>query len=141
MNLSRSCKRTRVANAAAAGQTEVVSTSIDGRGFDACEFVVSFGAIVTGAVTTVKAQGSADNTTFTDLAGVSQSVADDADNSVVIVDVGHPRHRYLRCVVTRATQDATVDGIVAQQYLAREEPVDHDEAVAATFFHAPPESA
>lgn len=140
MNLSNAAKATRVSNAVAAGQTAVNSTGVDMKGFEAVQFVVAFGAITAGAVTSVKLQGSHDGSTWTssDLTGTGQTVADDADNKLFILDMAKPRYRYVRCVVSRATQNSVVDSIVAYQYQADKEPVAQDATVGGCeFAHAP----
>ena len=118
MNLSKAAKVTRVANGAAAGQTAVTSSSVDTTGSAAVEFLVLMGAITTGAATSVKLQGSSDDSNWSDLEGTGQTIADDDDNKVFILDLANSRYRYVRCVVSRATQDSVVDGIVARQYAA-----------------------
>jgi hypothetical protein len=141
MNLSKAAKVTRVSNAVAAGTTAVNSTGVDMKGFEAVQFVVAFGAITAAAVTSVKLQGSHDGSDWTsaDLLGTSQTVADDADNKLFILDMAKPRYRYVRCVVSRATQNAVVDSIVAYQYQADKEPVTHDATVGGAEFHHAPE--
>ena len=141
MNLSRAAKAVRVSDAVAAGTSDVQSASVDTVGFDAVEFTVAMGAITAGAVTSVKAQGSTDDTVWSDLVGATVTVADDDDNQVFIVDVAFPRHQYVRCVVDRGTQNAVVDSIVARLYLPKEEPVTHDTTTVggSVFVNAPAE--
>ena len=136
--LSETAKVTRVSNAVAAGTTAVNSSSVDTKGFGAVEFVVAMGAIVSGAATSLKLQGSANDSDWSDLEGTAQTIADDADNKVFIADVLLPQHRYVRCVVSRATQNATVDGITALQYRAINEPVTHGATVGGSEIHAAP---
>jgi len=126
MNLSRFGKCTRVSNAAAAATTDVTSSSVDMQGFDSVTFYVSMGAIVAGAVTSVHAEQSADDSSFADLEGTNITIADDDDNQVVILEIEQPSDRYVRVIVDRATQNATVDSIVAIQTKANKEPVTHD---------------
>lgn len=80
---------------------------------------------------------------FTDLAGTSITVADDDDNQLVVVEVAKPRKRHLRRVVSRATQNSTIDSIVASQNASGVEPVMHDATtvVGSEFHHAPAEGA
>lgn len=138
MNLSTAAKVTRVSDAVAAGQTTINSSSIDMQGFLGVMFTVLFGSITAGAVTSVKLQGSSDDTNWSDLEGTGQTVAVDAGNKAVILDTGRNQHRYIRCVVVRGTQDSVVDGILSQQYTADKEPVTHDSTVASSeFVHAP----
>lgn len=122
-SLVKEAKFTRVSNAVAAGTTDVEATSVDMAGFDAVAFVVEFGTITSTAVTSVKVQGSADNSTFVDLESTSITVADDDDNQIFVADVVRPPYRYLRCVVDRGTANAVIDGITAIQYQARFMPV------------------
>lgn len=137
MNLSRAAKLTRVANAAAAAQTDVTSSSVDMQGFDAVQFVVAMGAITSGAVTSAKLQGSDDDSSFSDLANTGVTIADDDDNQLFALDLDRPQHRYVRCLVDRGTQDAVVDGVFAQQYKADKEPVTQPATTTAEYNHAP----
>ena len=141
MNLSRAAKATRVMTAVAAGTSDQNSSSVDMTGYGSVQFVTLFGAIVSGAVTSVKTQTSSDGSTFNDLLGTAITVADDNDNQAVIHDIGNPRERYLRVVVDRGTQNATIDGYIALQYAANIEPVTYDAStvVGSEFHHAPAE--
>ncbi|MBA3483492.1 MAG: hypothetical protein H0T51_16915 [Pirellulales bacterium] len=123
MNLSKAAKMTRVSAAVAAGITDVNSTAVDMKGFGSVQFIVSMGAITAAAVTSAKLQGSSDNSSFSDLEGTAVTIADDDDDQVFGLDLSHPRHRYVRCVLDRGTQNAVLDGIIAVQYLADREPV------------------
>lgn len=137
-NLATCTKATRVANAQAAGQTTVNSSSIDMAGFSSAIFVVAMGAITAGAATACKLQGSDDDTNWSDLYGTSQSVPDDGDNKLYLMEIPKPRHRYLRAVVTRATQDSVVDAIVAVQSNASTLPTTHDSSVGGSWVTASP---
>ena len=144
MNLSKTAKVTRVSNAVTAGTTDINSSSVDMQGFDAVQFIVAFGAITASAVTSVKLQQSSDDgssDSWADLEGTSQTVADNDDNQLFILDHARPRERYVRCVVDRGTQDAVVDGIIAMQYNADVEPVTHDSTTVggSELHHAPAE--
>lgn len=129
MNQSRAEKTTRVMNAVAAGTSDQTSSAIDMQGFDGVKIYTSFGAITSGAVTSVKMQQSSDNggsDTYADLAGSAVTVADDDDNQVVVHDIYRPRERYLKVVVDRGTQNAVIDGIVAVLYHASLQPTTDD---------------
>lgn len=142
MNLSKACKITRVSNAVAAGTSDINSSSVDmgaDGGYDSVMFLVEFGTITSGAVTSVKAEQSADDSSWNDLAGTGVTVADTDDNGVAWLDVHRPGDRYVRCTVDRATQNAVVDGITAIQYNARELPTTHDATtVLGGEFHLTP---
>lgn len=128
-NLAKNCKIQRVKVAQAAGTSDITSDAVDMQGFEACMFIVEFGAIVSGAVTSVKAQQSSDNgssDTYADLTGTSVTVADTDDNKVAYLDVVRPKERYLKCIVDRGTQNATVDSMLAILYNPRVKPPTHD---------------
>lgn len=126
-------KIVRVANAQAAGTGAVNGTAVDMQGFEGVLFLVAFGAIVGGAATTVKAQQGAvsDGSDAQDLAGTQVTVGDGDDNKVVALEIYQPRDRYVRPVVTRATQNATVDSIVAILFNGRTKPVTLDATIVA----------
>lgn len=117
---------------AAAGATDVTSDVIDTQGYDGVRFILGFGAIVGGAATSVKAQqGAAANMSDgADLAGTSQTVIDTNDNGVFVIDIYRPEERYLRVITKRATQNATVDFLIAELYKkVGKEPVATDATV------------
>lgn len=139
MNLSKEAKITRVLNAQAAGTSDISNgTVIDMLGFDGALFMVSFGAITSGAVTSVKIQGSAnsDGSSASDITGASVTVADTDDNKIASIDVVRPQYRYLVLYVDRGTQNAVIDSATCIQYDTRKKPVTHDTSVvgaAVTF--------
>lgn len=127
--------------AGAAGANEVLGATIDMQGFDGVMMVVAFGAIVTGAVTTIKAQQDSDPAmeTVADLAGSEQTVADSDDNKVFVIDLGRPNERYVRLAVERATQNATIGSAIYYQYRARVRPPGHGTGVNVERWTAPAE--
>jgi hypothetical protein len=130
--VSKDCKISQCATvtAGAAATTDINATSVDMANFESVTFVVPFGAIVSGAVTTIKAQGSSDNSSFSDLTGTSQTVADTDDDKTFYITLNKPAHRYNRVVVDRATQNATVGGIIAIQTDPRTCPTTHGTSVS-----------
>ena len=88
LNASKETKLTRVSNAVAAGTTDNLSGRSPRPIADA----------------------------WSDLEGSAITVADDDDNQLFACDVVRPQKRYVRAVVDRGTANATVDGIIAQQY-------------------------
>lgn len=120
-----------ISNTAAAGTSTVTSSAIDMAGYEGCKIYVKFGAIVSGAATSIKAQQSSDDggsDAYADLAGTSQTVADTDDNKVFIIDIVRPQERYLKAIVSRATQNSTVESIVAVRYGAKKLPATDDSA-------------
>lgn len=117
---------TRVMAAQAAGATAVNGTGVDMAGFDGVLFVAEMGAIVAGAVTALKAQQSDDDgvgDTYGDLTGTSVTIGDAGDGGVFWLDIINPEKRFVRPVLVRGTQNATIDGIVAYRYQAEKLPV------------------
>jgi hypothetical protein len=126
--------------AGAAGSTAVNGAVLDTAGFEGGCAVVAFGAIVSGAATSIKLQQSADATgdpdDFSDVLGTGQTVADNADDKVFYCDFRHATKRYVRVVVSRATQNATVGSALYVQYGARSRPVTQGTNVAGEQFTA-----
>jgi hypothetical protein len=86
----------RVSNAVAAGTSAINSSAVDLAGYEGVKFYVLFGAITSGAVTTVKAQQSSDDASadaYADLADTGISVADTDDNQILVLDVKKSRER------------------------------------------------
>lgn len=105
--------------AGAAGATAITSTAVDMAGYDGCLFVVAMGTIVTSGVQSIKLQQSSDDAAaddYSDIEGTNQTIADDADNTTFLVDVRSVQKRYLKLVVSRATQNSTVGAVYAIKY-------------------------
>ena len=145
MNLSNTIKTVRVKPdgtnyTAAAGSSAATSEYIDTGGYDGVRITVGFGAIVSGAATSVKVQQcDTSGGSYADLLGSSITVADTDDNKVVVIDISRPSKRYLKVVTSRATQNATVDFMTAELYSARKLATTDDTAtVISRKIHASP---
>lgn len=125
-HLSHQIKTVRVQNAVAAGTTDQQSSGVDTTGADGVRFVVGFGTLTAGQVTSAKLQcsdddGDADD--YTDLANVETAALADADsNKLLILDVVRPPKKYVRLYEDRATQNAVIDFAVAELYNLRDVP-------------------
>jgi len=109
---------------AAATAVNGASLDLEAYGADRVLIIVQMGAIVTNAVTSLKVQ-SDDNTNFSsaqDITGTAQTIADDKDGTIFMVDVINPPERFIRVVVSRATQNATVSALYLV-YGVRNKPV------------------
>ena len=130
-NLSQRTKIISMRGPDAAGSSSINSDVIDTLGFDACLIVVQFGAIVSGAATSIKLVHSdsvTNNTTLssgTDVATSSQTVADDDDDQIFYIDVIEPTKRYLQVAVTKATQNSTVSIILILYNSTSSQPTTH----------------
>jgi len=138
MSLLNEVKITRVANAAAAAQTEVLSSVLDMQGYDGVMFVALLGDITATSVLTLTAKGNTARSTssptpVTQVATAAFTAgASDADNKVLVVDVFDPALRYVFASLTRTTANAVVDGIIAIQYTAELRPTTQDASVLAS---------
>jgi hypothetical protein len=124
----------------AAGATDITdATAIDMLGYEGVRFLFLFGTITAGAVTSVAAAGKDTNSPSPgtdDLAGTSIAVADTADDKIVILDVYKPKQRFVRPFVKRATQNAVLNGIVAELYGRKGKfPVTADASVSGQELH------
>jgi len=143
MQLTNETKAILAKTAVAAGATDITdATAVDTQGFNGVRFTFAFGAIVAGAVTSVAAAGAATSSPTPgtdDLAGTKITVADTDDDKIVVLDIYRPAQRYIRPFVKRATQNATVNAILAELYgSARKEPVAKDTTVASQELHVSP---
>lgn len=124
----------RAKAAVAAGTSTITSDAVDMSGFEGVCFLVPFGAITTNGVQSCKVQQSSDDGSsdaYSDLEGSSVTVADDQDDKVCVVEVHKPTKRYLKLIVSRATQNSVVDGIIALKYGPRTQPVTQGSTVMA----------
>lgn len=126
----------------AAGATDVTSESVDTKDYDGVEFICGFGAIVAGAVTSIKVRQDivAAMSAGADIAGTAITVADTDDNKITRSGIIRPRERFLDHVVKRATQNATVDFLLAVLHKAHKVPItQHSTVIKAETFVSPAE--
>ena len=124
----------------AAGTTDINGDVVDMANFEEVTFEVAFGAIVSGAVTSVKAQQGqqSDGSDMADLAGTGITVADTDDDKLVRLTIVKPQERYVRCVVDRGTQNAVVGSAAAIKSRPRKMPVTQHADVAGSEEHVGP---
>jgi hypothetical protein len=137
-NLTSCCKWTRLSNAVAAGTSDVTSSAVFMGGpdrFNAAVFMVAFGTITSGAVTSVKLQQSSDDAAadaYADLEETAYTVADTDDNKTVLIELVRPMEGYIKVIVDRGTQNAVVDGIWCIQHGGNSSPVTQDATTILT---------
>ena len=132
-SILKDCQIIRVINATAAGAADVNSSVVDTQGFDGVCFVAAIGALVATQVTSLKAQhGDAANLAdAADITGAATAAMADGDsNKMLVCDVRRPTKRYVRCVLKRATANATIDGVVAILYRAAKLPAALDASIS-----------
>lgn len=125
----------------AGGQSNVTSDTVDTAGYDGVRFIIGFGAITSGAATSIKVrQGAASNMSDgADLAGSAQTVADTADNTIFITDIFRPQERYVDMITSRATQNSAIDFMLVELYGGRTLPVTQDSTVSGAEIFASPD--
>ena len=142
-NLGKNVNVVRHSNAVAAGTSAITpSAGIDMTGYEGALFLFEFGAIVSGAATSIKVAASDDDGSadaYSDLVGTAQTVADDTDNKVFLVDVKLPQKKWLKGLVLRATQNATLEGITVLLYGSRVKPVTQGATVGGSESFTSPE--
>jgi hypothetical protein len=143
MNLSKNCKISTAITptAGAAGTSTINGTTLDTQDSEGVLIIVRMGTITTGAVTSIKVQqGDASNLSdAADLAGTGQTIADTDDDKTFYIDLYKPLKRYVRVVVSRATQNAVVASAEYFQYETRKMPVTHGAGVAGELHISPAE--
>ena len=119
--------------AVAAGSTDITDAAVaDMQNWEGVRFIFSFGAITGSAATSVAACGKDTNSPTPgtdDLAASKITVVDTADDTLIILDIFQPRHRYVRPFVKRATQNAVLNCIITERYGPRKLPVTKDATV------------
>ena len=129
--------KTLVGLAPVAAGTSTQSFYVDTAGYDGVRFIVSFGTITAGAVTSVKL-ASADDASGTnpvDLLGTSVTVADTADDKAVIIDMYRPATRFIGAVISRATQNSVINLGLVELYNTKKMPVTKDASISGQEVH------
>ena len=124
-----------------AGTSDVQSDIVDTAGYDGVRFIIGFGAITGGAVTSIKVQQNTANslTGMADLLGSAITVNDDDDNQIAISDIFRPLERYLCLYTDRGSQNAVIDFVIAELYSPRVQPPTEDTSlVISREMHASP---
>lgn len=144
MNLSKNVKVTRVMDAVAAGQAANNGDILDMSGFEGVVFICALGTVTDASVVTMKAQQDDANAAagMADLSGATVSLTGSSDsNQCLLLDLYRPTKRYVRCVVTTATQNAAIDGVIAIQYSGRYLPVTQSTDIDASTLSVSPDEA
>lgn len=127
--ISNSTKITRVLNAVAAGTTVQTSSAVDMANFDGVRFIVSLGVGSASSVGAVKASDcDTVGGSYNDIAGSLGTAFTPTtdDNKVWVLDIYRPTHRFVKCIVNRATGNTVIDSVIAEQYGARVQPKTDD---------------
>ena len=109
----------------AAASTDLNGITADCQDWACIVGLVEFGTISANAVTTVRWQGSDDDSAWVDLEGTELSVAANDDDEYFVNELHFPLNRYNRIVIERATANAAIR---SAQYIfggPRKAPVDY----------------
>lgn len=139
-NLLKGVKITVVEATAAAGTTDLTSDILDMSGYEGVMWIALTGDVTTGSVLTLTAKGNSANSVSSPTP-ITQKASDaftadttSADSKAIVVDVFRPTLRYQFAVLSRATANAVVGGIIAIQYGSRNKPTAQDATVIASAF-------
>lgn len=147
MNLLYDAKIIVVEAAAVAGTTELVTDVVDTSGFDSIAFIAVLGDVTSGSVLGLVAKSNTANSvsspTPVTLEGAVTFTAgaSDVDSKTLMVDIMKPRARYVFASLTRTTQNAVVNCVLAVLYNAHSRPVTIDASMIASSFTNDPDAA
>jgi hypothetical protein len=126
-NLLKDCKFLVVKNAVAAGTTTQTTSTVDMAGYDAVTFIAELGTVTDDSVLTLKAQDGTDSggSGAADITGATTAAftAATSSNTMIVLDVIAPQARYVTAVLTRATQNAAINCIIAILHRSKSRPV------------------
>jgi hypothetical protein len=134
--------RTGLALAYASGTADRTGLAIDmaaigaGGPFRGARFVVTFGAIASSGVNTIKVQQSSDDAAtdpYSDLEGTAQTVADTDDDSVRTITILQPSKRYVRLYIDKDTSHACAESATYELFDGARTPVALDSLAGAEF--------
>lgn len=120
----------------AAGSTNINGTGVDMAGWESIEFIAITTALTATQVTKIKAQASSDNGStddWSDLEGTATAaIPDNANNKAGRLEIVKPRKRYIRPVILRGTENASIGGMIAILRGAHNEPITQDASVSVS---------
>ena len=124
----------------AAGTSDLNGASFDCQKYRSLAAIVEWGSIAATAVTSLKWQGSDDETTWANLKGTKVDVAADDDNKITVTGLDQPVHRYNRVAVDRGTANAQLHTALYMAGWTRDTDVVHSGAVQdVVWFTSPAE--
>jgi hypothetical protein len=138
--LTKDCKIITAADyASGTADVKGPTAGIDVSGFTAIAFIVKWAAIAAGAVTSIKLQHS-DTTTdgdFADVATSAQTVADDADNKIHVIEALQLTKKYYRLYIDKDAANAVAGSAIAILHGTQKFPVTQPSEVASELIVVP----
>lgn len=140
LNVLKDIKVIRVANAAAAAQTQIISSIVNAEGFDAACAIALLNTVTSGCQLSLQLQdNTANQQSGMTNAGTAASITDSGgatSNGLLITDVinicAATGKQYIQAVLNRASDNAAVDGILILLYRSKNRPVTLDPSVVAS---------
>lgn len=131
-SLLHAAKFDKTSVAATAAETAITTGDIlDLAGYDSVCAIAILGEVTTASVPTLKAYIGDDSTlaggAYCTTTAMHTASGNDADNTLLVLDVVKPGKRYIRFDLTRASANSVIDSIIAIRYNARTIPVAQDE--------------
>lgn len=128
MIFSDTFKITTAAAPDAAATGDITGATLDMAGYDGVIVICQLGAIVSGAVSSIKWQsGAASNMSdAADLADTGITIADNDDDQIFWSELIRPPERYVRAIISNATQNITQSAIYIQFMKKGKFPVDNN---------------
>jgi len=130
----------RIMESVAAGQAANLSDAVDMAGFESVLFSISFGAIDTGGIATVKvSQCDSEAGSYADLLGRSVASSADTDaQGIILVEIKNPEERYLKVTVTTSIADVEIDTVTAFKFGAKKLPITENDDIIDSEQHVRP---
>ena len=150
-NLLTDVEIRKVLNYTAASQGTTDATIVDMAGYDEVTFICALGAVVNNGVVTFRI-GQADTNDTSDMVvstATSGAITSDGttialSNKCLILTVTKPKYRYLEAQVVKATQDTTIDSVIAilsKPSASKGRPTVQGATVYSSAIHASPVAA
>ena len=100
------------------GTADRTGAALDMSGFQEVDIIVQVGTVATGGTNSIKAQSDSTSAFSSplDIAGTAQTIADDDDGQVFIINVQNPPERYVRVYVDKDTSNACAETVTYCQY-------------------------
>jgi hypothetical protein len=138
--LFKQAKVMKISNGAAAGTSAVTSSTVDMTGYNAIMVIADLGTVTDASVLKLDLQeGAASNgsdaASVTGMATAAFTAAT-SSNTILVADATRPQKRYITAVLTRTTQNAVVNTIIAILYQSDNPPVTADASVLASLVAA-----
>ncbi len=133
-NLSTDTKVVKCFGYQAASTTDITAAeTVDMSGYESCMFIVTLGTMVNLSVLNLTIrQGAATAPSDASVATSGDVTSDGTDDTQMVLEVVKPRFRYLKPVLTIATQNAVVENIIAVLSGPRKRATTQPDAVIST---------